>query len=444
MLINIVNFFPVILTEYDPMVHLQADHISEFRLRQHRISHASEFIRQIIRLSLILCVGALLALLATSSQQARADSADFRQFVENLRPDAERQGISRDLFDRVFETMTPDQHILDLTQKQSEFNRPIWAYIDDATSRQRIDTGRTKAQQWAQTLNQIEKRYGVDPTIILAVWGMESNFGSNAGHISTLRALATLGFAQYRGTYFRKELLAALKILQHGDVSVEAMQGSWAGAMGQTQFMPSAYQAYAVDFNHKGRRDIWDNVPDALASTANYLKAHGWIGGETWGYEVNLPKNYKFNLSGNKPFRTWVKHAFSRTDGEPMPARGSAALLLPAGRLGPAFLVTPNFAVIKTYNKSLSYALGVALLADQIGNFGALKHEWPREQTQLTVEQVKLIQNQLSRLGFDIGEIDGKYGETLSQALRIYQTRNGLLPDGYPSMQTLEKMRQSL
>lgn len=426
------------------MVHMQADNIQQFRLRQQRISHRSEFIRQLVRLSLFLFAGTVLALLATSNQQAKADPAEFSTFVEHLRRDAMRQGVSRPVLDQVFESMTPDEHILALTQKQSEFSRPIWSYIDDATSAARVETGRNKLQQWDQTLDKIEHRYGVDPTIVVAIWGMESNFGANAGHISTIRALATLSFARYRGDFFRKELLIALKILQHGDIAPQAMQGSWAGAMGQTQFMPSAYQAFAVDFSHHGRRDIWTNVPDALASTANYLKGHGWRAGETWGYEVTLPETFRFGQAGQKSFRAWARQHVTRADGEPMPRHGTAALLLPTGRLGPAFLVTPNFDVIKTYNKSLSYALGVALLGDQIGRFGGLKHPWPRDQVQLSQEQVKEIQHKLQRLGFHIGDIDGKFGETLSHALSLYQARNGLVPDGYPTEQTLNIMRRSL
>ena len=226
-------------------------------------------------------------------------------------------------------------------------------------------------------MDKVDGHYGVDPYIVLGVWGMETNFGGHTGDLSTIRSLATLAYAHYRGDYFRKELLEALVILQEGHVAATDMQGSWAGAMGQTQFMPSSFKHYAVDFDGDGRKDIWKSVPDALGSTAYYLKRHGWIASETWGYEVVLPRGLNAAAGAPRRFAAWAAEGVTRADGGSMPSKGDASLLLPAGNDGPAFLVTHNFKVIKSYNNSVSYALGVALLSDRIAGFGPLKAAWP-------------------------------------------------------------------
>lgn len=301
----------------------------------------------------------------------------FRSFVASLWPQARRMGVSRPIFEAAFAGLTPDPVILAKTRKQAEFVKPIWQYLAAAVSKKRIGTGREKFAATKPILARIARTYGVDPYIVLGVWGLETNFGSNTGDTSVIRDLATLAYARYRGGYFRRELLIALKILQEGHVSVAAMRGSWAGAMGQTQFMPSAFMRYAVDFQGNGRKDIWTSAPDALASTANFLAKHGWVRGWTWGYEV-LPPAAAFLAPGRTlPFATWAREGFRRADGFAMPTEGNASLLLPAGSNGPAFLVTKNFYVIKTYNNSTAYALGVALLSDRIAGAAPLKGTWP-------------------------------------------------------------------
>jgi lytic murein transglycosylase len=307
-------------------------------------------------------------------------SADFAKFVGSLWPQAQARGVSQATFDAAFRGVTPDANVIERTRKQAEFVKPLGDYLASAVSEKRIDVGRLKAREWKQTLEKVERVYGVDPYVVLGVWGLETNFGGYVGDKYVIRALATLAYARYRGDYFRNELLSALQILQAGHVHVKDMQGSWAGAMGQTQFMPSSFNRYAVDFDGDGHKDIWTNIPDALASTANYLKKHGWIAGETWGYEVQLPAGFDgsgFAATQYRPFAHWAAAGLSRADREAMPRDGDAALIMPAGAGGPAFLVTRNFKVIKTYNNSTAYALGVSLLGDRVAGSPPLKASWP-------------------------------------------------------------------
>src|SRR3954453_1922199 len=326
------------------------------------------------RCAVRLFVAALLFVAGTASA-----SADFAHFVTSLWPQAHARGVSRATFDAAFSGVTPDPDVIERTHKQAEFVKPVGDYLATAVSAKRIEKGQEKAREWKEILEKVDRMYGVDPYVVLGVWGMETNFGGYVGDKYVIRALATLAYARYRVDYFKKELLSALQVLQAGHVQVKDMQGSWAGAMGQTQFMPSSFNHYAVDFDGDGHKDIWTNVPDALASTANYLKKHGWIAGETWGYEVVLPAGSEASgcASHYPPFAHWAAQGVSRVDGEAMPREGTAALLRPAGASGPAFLVTRNFKVIKTYNNSTAYALGVALLGDRIAGWPALKASWP-------------------------------------------------------------------
>ena len=326
------------------------------------------------RCAVQLCLAALLLIAGTATA-----SAYFAHFVTSLWPQAQARGVSRGTFDAAFRGVTPDPDVIARTRKQAEFVKPVGDYLASAVSEKRIGTGRAKAREWKEILEKVEHRYGVDPYIVLGVWGLETNFGGFVGDKYVIRALATLAYARYRGDYFKKELLSALQVLQAGHVHVKDMQGSWAGAMGQTQFMPSSFNRYAVDFDGDGHKDIWTNVPDALASTANYLKKHGWIAGETWGYEVLLPAGFSGSVGATqyRPFAAWAAQGLARADGEAMPREGEAALIMPAGAGGPAFLVTRNFKVIKTYNNSTSYALGVGLLGDRIAGWPALRASWP-------------------------------------------------------------------
>jgi membrane-bound lytic murein transglycosylase B len=318
--------------------------------------------------------------LTIMARRSQAAETGFHGFVESVWTQAHHRGVSRTTFDRAFAGVTPDEAVLAKTHRQAEFIKPISDYLAGAVSANRIETGQSRARDWKATLEKADAHFGVDPYIVLGVWGLETNFGKNPGDLSTIRCLATLAYARYRGDYFRKELLDALDILQQGHIAPSEMQGSWAGAMGQTQFMPSAFKRYAIDFDGRGRKDIWRNVPDALGSTAYYLKKHGWVAGQPWGYEVIAPGPVSGDGKAMRPFASYAAAGFHRADGGPMPHDGEAAVLAPAGPYGPHFLVTRNFKVIKSYNNSTSYALGVALLGDRIAGAGPLRAGWPTAQ----------------------------------------------------------------
>ncbi|WP_237476900.1 lytic murein transglycosylase [Lichenibacterium dinghuense] len=317
---------------------------------------------------------------ALSATPAAAQSQNFSAFVASLWPEAHARGVSRSTFDAAFAGVTPDPEVIEKTKTQAEFHKTVGQYLETAVSDKRIALGREKYAANERWLAKAEDRFGVDRYIVMGVWGLETKFGTYMGDDYVVRSLATLAYARYRGTYFRTELVKALVILEEGHVDPAHMIGSWAGAMGQTQFMPSNFKPYAVDFEGDGRRDIWNSTPDAVGSTANFLKKHGWIAGETWGYEVQLPAGLAGVASAPDhyaPFGAWAARGVVRADGGEMPGSGAAALLRPAGPAGPAFLVTRNFKVIKSYNNSTSYALGVCLLGDRIAGWGPLKARWP-------------------------------------------------------------------
>ncbi len=395
--------------------------------------------------TLVLVLVAIALILFAHRAEAASENG-FRTFVERLWPQAQARGVLRETFDEAFEGVTANPALLKLTKKQAEFVKPVWEYLAAAVSAKRIAAGTEKAREWRETLSRAESSFGVDRSVVMGVWGMETNFGAFAGDSYVIRSLATLAYARYRGDFFKNELLVALEILQEGHVSVAKMKGSWAGAMGQTQFMPSSFKSWAVDFNNDGKKDIWNNVPDALGSTANYLKQHGWIAGETWGYEVILPQG--FSLAGQDPahfssFARFAEAGVRKANGEALPRDGEAALLLPAGARGPVFLVTPNFKVIKTYNNSTSYALGVALLGDRIAGEPPLHASWPTGDRPLSRTLATEMQTRLQKMGYDVGELDGKLGEKASDALRQFQRKAGLEPDGYPTLKVLERMRKA-
>ncbi len=330
-------------------------------------------------------IGAVLALMAFAMPlpgiapvtAAAAQGQGFPAFVQSLWPAAHARGVSRATFDAAFAGVTPDPDVIEKTRTQAEFHKTVGQYLETAVSDKRVALGREKYADNARWLAKAEGRFGVDRYIVMGVWGLETKYGTYMGDDYVVRSLATLAYARYRGTYFRTELLQALVILQEGHVDPAHMIGSWAGAMGQTQFMPSNFKPYAVDFEGDGRRDIWTSVPDAVGSTANFLKKHGWVAGESWGYEVSLPEGLSVATERSVPFAAWAARGVMRADGGEMPRHGTASLLRPAGAAGPAFLVTPNFKVIKSYNNSTSYALGVCLLGDRIAGAGPLKARWP-------------------------------------------------------------------
>ncbi len=377
------------------------------------------------------------------AQPNPAQDKEFRAFLESLWPQAQSRKITRTTFNAALGDLTLDSSLAKQTAKQAEFVKPVWSYIAGAVSETRINQGRRKAQEQSALLAEVERRTGVDPYVVLAIWGMETSYGGFTGDKNVFRALATLAFTSERKDFFRDELLTALQILQEGHVKRERMTGSWAGAMGHTQFMPSSFMKFAMDYDGDGHKDIWTNVADALASTGNYLARHGWTAGMTWGYEVVLPPNFDVTPHDPKAVRSfpqWASLGVRRADGVPMPAGGEGALLLPAGRRGPAFVVTSNFRVIRSYNNSAAYMLGVALLSDRIAGAGPLAGRWPTDDKPLSTNQAMDIQRQLQRLGYPVGKIDGRIGEQVQAAIRAYQSRAGIMADGYATHALLEQM----
>lgn len=373
-----------------------------------------------------------------------ADARSFRLFVEELWPRARARGISRETFDLAFRGVGYDPKIVAHTKSQAEFVKPIWEYLASAVSANRIARAQAIAQQYETWLSKAEEKFGVDASVVTGIWGLETDFGAFAGSDNVIRALASLAYAGYRSEYFKDELLAALQILEDGDITPARMKGSWAGAMGQTQFMPSSFREYAIDFDGGGRRDIWTSAPDAIGSTANYLAKHGWVPGLPWGFEVVLPEGFDLKEQDSTryaPFSAFAERGVRRADGRPLPRSGEGELLIAAGLKGPIFLVTPNFKVIRSYNNSISYALGVALLGDRAMGGGPLVAAWPVRDRQLNPAQMREMQTRLKKMGYDVGEMDGKIGETGRAALRAYQQKTGQTPDGYPTLALLTKLR---
>ena len=369
--------------------------------------------------------------------------SDFRAFIESLRPDARSRGVSDATFDRAFHDIAlPDPAILARTKAQGEFGRPVWDYLVGAITPSRIARGRAAAARLDPILTRVEAAYGVPRWMVLAVWGVESDFGASGGAMPVIRSLATLAQAQYRGSLFRDELLAALIILEQGDIAPEAMKGSWAGAMGQVQFLPSNYLKHAVDFDGDGRRDIWTSEADALASIAAFLHSLGWNRAVSWGYAVVLPPGFELSRYRGE-LGDFAARDVRRTDGQLLPRSGLASLFLPGGAGGPAFLVTDNFEVIRGYNTSDSYALAIGHLADRLAGGAALAAPWPSAATRLDKSGLQALQAGLAAQGLYDAEADGRAGPKLREAVRRYQIRAGLAADGYASVDVLAHLKAS-
>ncbi|MGV8856540.1 MAG: lytic murein transglycosylase [Devosia sp.] len=382
-------------------------------------------------------------LLVGSMAPAFASSAEF---VRNLWPLAAARGVSRPAFESAFASYSYLPKVMALTGKQPEFSQTVQQYISKRVTDAQAGRGRAMRQEWAQTLAGSQQRWGVQPEIVLAIWGMETNFGSFMGGQNTVHALATLTEGGYRASYFREELLTALRIISDGNVSADNMVGSWAGAMGHTQFMPSSFMRFAVDYNGDGRKDIWNSVPDALGSTANYLESFKWRPGEAWGYEVKLPRGFDFAKARQlerAPLSQWQAMGIQRVSGRAFPrASDVGRLYMPAGAGGPVFLLLHNFDVIKRYNNSDSYALGVGHLADRIIGGGDFATPWPKGDYALDTAQRSQLQALLSKAGFDAGSPDGVIGPKTRAAVLAYQVRAGLPADGYVSGLLLERLKR--
>ena len=379
---------------------------------------------------------------ATPAEPARPNFVAWR---DAFKPEALAAGVSATTFDRAFDGVLPNFDILAKDEEQPEYVRPIWSYLDTAVSPERVATGRQQLADNKAVLRKTTKPYGVDPQIVVAIWGIESRYGENSGGYSVIEALATMAYGSRRPEVFRENLIDALLILEHGDTTPEDMQGSWAGDMGQTQFMPTAYRQYAVDGDGDGKRDIWRSLPDVFASTANYLADHGWKPGQPWGAEVRLPAKFDWELAEmdvTKTVAEWRKLGIKRADGKALPKVDSpASIIAPAGHRGPVFIVFNNFRTILAYNNSVSYALAVAHLADVITGKPEFAAQWPREEPPLSRTDKQDLQNLLSQRGYDAGDNDGVIGPKTRVAIRQFQREIGEVPDGFPTLALLTRLR---
>jgi len=376
---------------------------------------------------------------------ASPQPASFTAWRADFRGRALAQGIRPGVFDAAFRGVGVNAEVIRLDSRQAEFTKPIWEYLDGAASPTRVDTGRSERRARANTLDAIERTYGVQGEVVLAIWGMESNYGGFRGDIPVVESLATLAYDGRRRSFAEEQLIAALRILQAGDVAPTAMRGSWAGAMGHTQFIPTSYLSYAVDFTGDGRRDVWGDDPtDALASAANYLARAGWQAGRPWGVEVRLPQGFNFasaDQSNRRPVTYWRGLGVTGIDGTALPDHGPAAIIAPAGARGPAFAVYQNFFVIKRYNNATSYAIGVGHLGDRIAGGGGFAQAWPRGERELSRTEKMELQERLTAYGYATGEVDGVIGPDTIQAIRAYQSSQGLTPDGFASAELLARLR---
>ena len=373
----------------------------------------------------------------------------FTNCLSGLRSQAANTGVSADSFDRFTQGLAPDMSVLGLLDAQPEFTTPIWDYLAALVDEQRVTDGQAMLQAHAATLEVVARQYGVDAQTVVAVWGVESDYGKTFGKRPLLVSLATLSCFGRRQAFFRGELFATLKLLQSGDLQAEGLNGSWAGAFGHTQFMPTTYQRIAVDGDGDGRRDLVASIPDALASPANYLAKAGWRTGEAWGYEVRLPAGFDTALAGRKnkrPLNDWIARGLTRVDGTPLLAAApSAGVLLPAGVQGPAFLVFRNFDAIYSYNAAESYALAIAHLADRLRGGSAFTTPWPTDDPGLGRIERKQLQQLLLARGHPIGEADGMIGTLTRRAIVAEQQRLGLQPqDGRAGRKILDALQQAL
>ncbi|MBE0464709.1 MAG: lytic murein transglycosylase [Halomonadaceae bacterium] len=368
--------------------------------------------------------------------------ANFEQWLNEFRRFAATQGISEATLATALNGVRYRDRVIELDRYQPEFVRPIWEYLDSAASDTRVNTGRERFEENRQTALEMQQRFGVPAEIVVAIWGIESNYGSNFGDFSTIEALATLAYDGRRRDFARGELLAALRIIEQGDISAERMKGSWAGAMGHTQFIPSSFEAYAVDGDGDGHRDIWGSIPDVMASTANYLARAGWQTGQPWGVEVVLPASFDYSQTERLSSAEWSRQGVRALEGE-LPDFESAAIVIPAGAQGPAFVVGPNFRAILRYNNATSYALAVATLADKIAGGAGIQQSWPRGEAALTRDDVKELQQRLNDAGYGVGGADGVMGPNTREGLRAFQRQQGLTPDAFATQSLLERLRQA-
>src|ERR1043165_5411451 len=375
-------------------------------------------------ISFALFLATHLALVATSA----AETGSFQRFLNELWPDAEAAGVTPQVFGAAFANVRPDPDIMALTKSQPEYLRPVGSYIVGRVAGGTISAGHQRMAALSGLLERIEKKFGVERSIIVSIWGLESGYGAVKGNRDVIRSLATLAHARYRDDFFRSQLIAALQGLQAGDVPRDRLGGSWAGAMGQPQFLPSSFVRHAVDFSGDGRRDIWANASDVLASIANYMRNQGWQRGLPWGFEVVIPKGFDYMLSRGS-FAEWTERGLRRADGGKLPDSDNAFLLFPSGASGPAFLVTDNYVAIKQYNNSDAYALAVAHLADRLRGNGPFRAKWPQIRPLSREDRIKL-QRAFAVLGYRVNNFVGHIDFDLRDGVREIQNAMGAIPAG--------------
>ena len=389
---------------------------------------------------------ALLLFAAGSAFAQQKQSDPFELWLQELRLDALAQGISQTTLERTLTGLRPLDEILERDRAQPEFLQTFWTYLDRAVNDRRIRESRERLAKHGKLLSAVHKSYGVQPRFLVAFWALESDFGRYTGGFSVIRALATLAYDPRRSDFFRRELLTALAIVDAGHIAPEKMSGSWAGAMGQLQFMPSTFAHYAVDRDGDRHIDIWNSLPDIFASAANYLAQLGWDDSKTWGREVRLPKRFDWSLAGldtRKSLAQWQTLGVRRANGGDLPAVAvEASLLVPAGHHGPAFLVYENFRRIMTWNRSINYALAIGHLSDRMTGGDALVAKEPAGAQSLRYKDVVEIQTLLREQGFAVGQSDGIVGSRTRAAISAFQEANGMIPDGYPTLDLLTNLRQ--
>jgi len=382
---------------------------------------------------------------ASISSDSDNIESDFKAWLSSFKKTAIQKGISDITYDSATENITYNKKMIKFDRRQAEFTKQIWEYLDIAVSDLRVKNGKNSYFSNRELLLKIEKKYDVDLKIVMGIWGLESAYGHRRGNINTIEALATLAFDGRRKTFFEEQLIASLRILERGDTTLVLMQGSWAGAMGHTQFIPTSYLAYSEDFNGDGFADVWSDDPsDALASTANYLNKHGWKRGQPWALEVILPNDFDYLLLGknNKNKVTyWESIGVRQINGDKLIDYGNSSIILPAGYKGPAFIIYDNFHVLEKYNASLAYVMGVGHLGDRIMGGQNFHKNWPKEEDALSLEEKKILQTYLLKEGYKIGKIDGMVGPNTISAIRAYQNKLGKIPDGFATKSLLMKMQ---
>lgn len=371
-------------------------------------------------------------------------NAGYDAWVAQFKQRARAQGVSQATIDRAFQGAGYLPGVIERDRNQTEFKRSLEDYLAIAASDDRVSTGKAKLRQFNATLSQVEARYGVEKQVVTAIWGLESRYGERRGDIQVISALSTLAYDGRRGDFFESQLIAALKILQNGDVPADRMTGSWAGAMGHTQFIPTSYQAFAVDFTGDGKRDIWSEDPtDALASAAAYLAKNGWTRGQPWGVEVRLPSDFNgpFGRGTTRSPAQWAAQGVRDMNGRVVPDYGAASIIIPSGRSGPAFMTFRNFTVITRYNNSESYVIGIGHLSDRIVGGPPIQGRFPPDASGLTIDDRKELQRRLTSAGFDTDGADGVIGSKSKAAISSYQRSVGLPVTGEPSQQLLARLR---